>query len=174
MLDGHFKRYIFFNKIFSPVAEKPPRASTPSRGRSPFIYRRTPASSRSPTTSPSPSRPYDIVSDGPVPRNFRPLEVRRDSVTLLWEPASSSSRYPVKSYIIEKSQIPTSSWTRVAKIPSHTQRHTVTDLSEGSSYRFRILSEYPEGFSTPLEYEEPIYTKKLAGLLLKYFFSLDK
>ena len=92
---------------------------------------------------------------------IRHTDVRRDSVTLEWEPILVPSvEGRTKSYILERRQEPLPSWSRVATLPPSTTRYTVPDLLEGERYRFRIITETLDGGYYPYEYESPILTER--------------
>ena len=103
------------------------------------------------------------VKSSPVYRGARP------------KAAKIPPRKPaIKSFVVEKRDDPTASWSHVATLPASVNRYTVPDLDEGRGYHFRIYTEGLNIKGTPYEYESPIITTRPAGKYLPGTISVIK
>ena len=89
-------------------------------------------------------------------------------MTLSWQPPISDGGSAILGYIIEQQDVNTytHSWSRVDRVRAHTYTHTVTNLSEGHAYMFRIIAENALGRSKALETRESVIAKSPFGMLL--------
>ena len=100
------------------------------------------------------------ISDRPEPPRMptiEPISIGHDSLILSWKPPSWDGGSSITNYIVEKRELPMSSWIRVG----HTRFCTmnVTALSAGHQYEFRIYAENVYGRSDASECTELIETK---------------
>jgi hypothetical protein len=103
------------------------------------------------------------VSDRPDPPRFPATsQIGTDSLVLEWQVPHWDGGSAITNYIVEKQELPMTSWTRVG----HT-RFTlmpVTDLSPGNEYKFRVFAENVYGRSDPSDESSACQTK---GILKK-------
>ncbi|XP_063047448.1 myomesin-2 [Engraulis encrasicolus] len=109
----------------------------------------------------------DLEADGAapgVPTNVRVSEADRTYVVLKWTAPAYSSRAPMW-YHLEKSVAGSDAWQRVStQVPVRSPRYAVFDLSEGTTYQFRVLSANMYGTSAPSEPSKAVETLKLKGV----------
>ncbi|XP_038047568.1 titin-like [Patiria miniata] len=92
--------------------------------------------------------PYDVPD---APGTPEISNITATSMTLTWSPPKSDNGSPVTNYIIEMRQDFAMRWTKISTSVMETT-HTVTRLSEGSKYVFRVAAENKAGagkFSEP-------------------------
>lgn len=101
-----------------------------------------------------------VPTVGPVTHR----DIRRDSVTLEWEPPHipSNLETEVESYIIEHHD--STAWKPLARVPHSVTRYQVPDLAEGRRHKFRISMDTTLGRSAPVEYEPPSYVPPHRGV----------
>ena len=103
------------------------------------------------------------VSDRPDPPRFpQTSQIGTDSLVLEWQVPHWDGGSAITNYIVEKQELPMTSWTRVG----HT-RFTlmpITDLSPGNEYKFRVFAENVYGRSDPSDESPACQTK---GILKK-------
>nr|XP_006823015.1 PREDICTED: titin-like [Saccoglossus kowalevskii] len=73
-------------------------------------------------------------------------------MTLKWTPPSNDGGSPITGYIIEKKDKFSARWTRVNRESVLDTEYTVTQLTEGSEYQFRVAAENKAGVG---KYGEP-------------------
>ena len=79
-------------------------------------------------------------------------QVLRHSMTLAWQPPHYDGGAGITGYIIEMRDILAGGgWTRVDRIKPHIYSYTVSHLTQGHKYMFRVLAENAQGRSTALE-----------------------
>ena len=90
------------------------------------------------------------------PSSLRYTKVRRDSVTLEWEPPEHDGGSELTGYLIEKRDIRKDRWSFVHKVP-HTQRQfEVGGLLTGQEYMFRVRPVNRMGLGEAIQPEEPV------------------
>lgn len=91
------------------------------------------------------------------------------SVTLTWNPPESDGGSAVTVYVIEKREVTSSTWTTVDALPAGATplTYTVTDLTVGQAYVFRVAAENQAGLGPYLETTVPVTLEKE---IRKYFF----
>ncbi len=83
--------------------------------------------------------------------------VRRDSITLEWEPPESDGGAEVTGYLIEKREEKKSGrWGYVHKVPATTTMFEVPGLMTGRQYRFRVRPINKMGLGDAIQPEEPV------------------
>ncbi|CAF3389468.1 unnamed protein product [Rotaria socialis] len=73
----------------------------------------------------------------------KPLEITNidsTSIALSWKPSSSSGSGDLLSYIIERRDVLKANWTAVKKVSSNQYNLLISELTEGSSYYFRVCA----------------------------------
>ena len=83
------------------------------------------------------------------PRDLHVTDVTQDSITLSWLPPADNGGSEVIRYVIEKRDALRMSWQMAGTTP--TTKFTVTRLSEGVQYVFRVTAENAQGQSLPEE-----------------------
>ncbi|XP_073811656.1 projectin protein bent isoform X33 [Musca autumnalis] len=89
-----------------------------------------------------------------------PLEVSdvtSDSVTLKWEKPEDDGGQPIDNYVIERMDTETGRWVPV--LTTKNPEATVTGLTEGKEYMFRVKAVNSEGESDPLTTDVPTLAK---------------
>lgn len=88
------------------------------------------------------------VSDRPEPPRFPQIEeVESDAVVLKWKEPIWDGGSQITQYVIEKRELPMTSWIRAATTRFLT--HQVVNLNEEKEYEFRIFAENIYGRSDP-------------------------
>ncbi|ESO04852.1 hypothetical protein HELRODRAFT_191479 [Helobdella robusta] len=93
---------------------------------------------------------------GPLETN----DISKDSVTLTWLPPLSDGGATINSYIIERKDLLSNRWVRVARVKPFTTSYTVSNLIPGSEYLFRIIAENSEGQGLALTCDRPVTLHK--------------
>lgn len=98
-----------------------------------------------------------------------PLEVNdvhEKGCKLKWKKPEDDGGVPIKEYEIEKMDTATGKWVRVGKVPASggdgtkdNPEFTVTGLSPGAEYKFRVSAVNDEGDSEPLVTDHSIIAK---------------
>nr|KAG5709145.1 hypothetical protein BaRGS_028601 [Batillaria attramentaria] len=98
------------------------------------------------------------VNDHPDPPRFPVIEnIRDDSVVMSWKPPLNDGGSFITAYVVEKQEVPSSNWIRVAS--TRFAFHNITGLSPNKEYKFRVIAENFYGRSEPCETTEPIKTE---------------
>lgn len=109
-----------------------------------------------------------IVLGRPAPPKG-PLEVNdihEKGCKLKWKKPEDDGGVPVKEYEIEKMDTATGKWVRVGRVPASggegtkdNPEFTITGLSPGAEYKFRVSAINDEGDSEPLVTDHSIIAK---------------
>uniref|UniRef100_A0A8C9T1W1 Titin-like n=1 Tax=Scleropages formosus TaxID=113540 RepID=A0A8C9T1W1_SCLFO len=95
------------------------------------------------------------VLDTPgAPLNFDVKDIKKDSVTLTWEPPLTDGGAKIKNYVIDKRE-------STRKTFSNTCEGTVSGLSSGHAYNFRIIACNEKGKSEPTPLAAPVIANDL-------------
>ncbi|XP_013785867.1 twitchin-like, partial [Limulus polyphemus] len=98
------------------------------------------------------------ISDKPDPPRFPVIEnIYEDSVTLSWKPPLWDGSSNINNYLVEKREVPMSSWIRCGT--SRFCNMTITGLNSSKDYEFRVYAENVFGRSDPSEPTQLITTK---------------
>ena len=62
-------------------------------------------------------------------------------MTITWTPPESDGGSPLTGYVVERKEKTSSRWVRVTKETVTETTLTVTGLTEGSEYQFRVIAE---------------------------------
>ena len=89
-------------------------------------------------------------------------QIGTDSLVLEWQVPNWDGGSAITNYVIEKQELPMTSWTRVG----HTRFNLmpITDLTPGNEYKFRVFAENVYGRSEPSDESPSCQTK---GILKK-------
>ncbi|XP_072180959.1 twitchin-like [Diadema setosum] len=102
--------------------------------------------------------PVVIVAPYSVPtRPGKPeiSNVQQDRMTLTWSEPSHDGGKPIKGYIIERRENFSVHWLRINKDPIPDTTFTITDLTEGHNYEFRVSAVNDTGIGNPSEVSAP-------------------
>jgi len=106
-----------------------------------------------------------IFTDKPWPPG-KPLvaAMTRNSVQLTWSPPRNDGGSPVTNYIIESKSSSYYAWTSCNVGLKVAEPHfTVSNLSEGTSYEFRVVAENKSGRSEPSPTSSAVVIRELIG-----------
>ena len=93
-------------------------------------------------------------------------EVLRHSMTLAWQPPHTDGGATITGYIIERRDATEyGSWSRMDRVKAHIFYFTVTNLTVGHRYYYRVIAENSVGRSVPLETRTAIEAKSPYGEL---------
>ena len=67
-----------------------------------------------------------------------------------WRPPLDDGGSPVIGYVVEMSES-SGVWKKVGYTPSRETKYTISGLTEGAPYFFRVFAESAEGLSQPLQ-----------------------
>lgn len=85
--------------------------------------------------------------------------ITEDSISLTWKPSRMTGGLPLKAYVIEVREEWQDVWNRVTSVDAKMLTCTATNLTEGTSYLFRVLAENERDTSIPLESDKVIPRK---------------
>lgn len=100
------------------------------------------------------------VLDTPgAPLNLTVTDIKRESVTLTWEPPLIDGGARIKNYLVEKRESTRKVYSNVDNKCTKTS-YRITGLTEGTIYYFRVLAENEFGVGQPAETEESVKTSE--------------
>ncbi|VDN28526.1 unnamed protein product [Gongylonema pulchrum] len=105
-----------------------------------------------------------IVQDRPSPPKgpIEVTDVTKDGCVLSWQPPEDDGGAEIMNYVVEKRDLQSNTWVPVSTfVPGTTA--TVSKLSEGHQYEFRVMAENANGRSDPLNTDSPITAKDPFG-----------
>lgn len=103
------------------------------------------------------------VQDSPAScQNLVLKEVTRGKVTLSWKPPLSDGGAEITNYIVEKRDSSKRSYSAVTSKCTQTT-YTIEDLSEKTSFFFRVLAENENGIGDPCDTTEPVKATETPG-----------
>ena len=96
------------------------------------------------------------VLDSPsAPLNFEVKDIKRDSVTLFWEPPLTDGGAKITNYIVEKRESTRKAYTTVTN--NCTQNSfKISELQEGCIYYFRAQAVNEHGLGLAVETKDPV------------------
>uniref|UniRef100_A0AAY4A0Y8 Myomesin 1 n=1 Tax=Denticeps clupeoides TaxID=299321 RepID=A0AAY4A0Y8_9TELE len=107
---------------------------------------------------------WTIAVPGP-PHDLQALEVRKNSLVLLWKPPVYQGRSGVNGYYIDikEADAPIEAWRGVNEKSCTKTYMKVCDLKEGETYVFRVRAQNQAGVGKPSEPTEPIPAETKPG-----------
>ncbi len=87
---------------------------------------------------------------------MRIVETLAESVSLTWDAPAKDGGTPITGYVVERR---TGKHWIPAKVKVTATSFTVTELSEGNKYEFRVVAENKMGQSKPSEPTAPVIVK---------------
>lgn len=100
------------------------------------------------------------VLDTPgAPLNLTVKDIKRESVTLTWEPPLIDGGARIKNYLVEKRESTRKVYSNVDNKCTKTS-YRITGLTEGTMYYFRVLAENEFGVGQSTETEDAIKTSE--------------
>ena len=94
------------------------------------------------------------------------VDVTNDTITLSWYPPITDGGAALSAYIVEKREMMKAiNWQRIARIKPHICTYTVTNLTAGRDYSFRVCAENIEGVSEPLHLEGSVAPTRPRSML---------
>lgn len=103
------------------------------------------------------------VQDTPAAcRNLVLKDVTRGKVTLCWEPPLQDGGAEITNYVFEKRDSSKRTYTCVTNKCKETT-YVIEDLSEKTSFFFRVLAENENGIGDPCETAEPVKATETPG-----------
>lgn len=103
------------------------------------------------------------VQDTPAQcRNLVMKDVTRGKVTLCWDPPLLDGGAEITNYIVEKRDSSKRSYSAVTNKCTNTT-YTIEDLSEKTTFFFRVLAENENGIGDPCETQEPVKATETPG-----------
>ena len=101
---------------------------------------------------------YYVSTDKPgPPENIRSTKVTENSVHLVWEEPKSDGGCLITAYIVERRDAGKRAWQQVGDVGD--LEFTVTELSEGQSYNFRVAAQNEVGTGDFAELNKSIAPK---------------
>lgn len=109
------------------------------------------------------SHPYfsfSIDTDVPGPPS-KPSVVTTDAkeITLAWNRPIDDGGSEITGYIIEKKDKFSARWHKANRFHVPEMTHTVSELTTGAEYQFRVSAENKAGVGTPSEPSDPVVAK---------------
>ena len=94
-------------------------------------------------------------------------------MTLTWTPPDSDGGSPITSYVIEKKDKFSLRWSPLTDTGDTDLTYTVTGLTEGSEYEFRVLAKNKAGVGKPSDstgyiLAKPPYGKRCFVLIFRF------
>uniref|UniRef100_A0A3B4Y4U8 Titin n=1 Tax=Seriola lalandi dorsalis TaxID=1841481 RepID=A0A3B4Y4U8_SERLL len=93
------------------------------------------------------------------PLNLTVKDIKRESVTVTWEPPLIDGGARIKNYLVEKRESTRKVYSNVDNKCTKTS-YRITGLTEGTIYYFRVLAENEFGVGQPAETENAVKTSE--------------
>lgn len=95
------------------------------------------------------------------------INVTRNTVTLMWTPPKYDGGHKLTGYVVEKMEAGGKAWMKTNHVNIQGCAYTVTDLTEGSQYQFRVRAKNSAGaVGVPSEPTELLTCKDEYGMPL--------
>ncbi|MBU6276079.1 MAG: fibronectin type III domain-containing protein, partial [Planctomycetes bacterium] len=82
---------------------------------------------------------------------------------LSWAPPASNGGSPITDYVVEYKRLSDATWTTFTRAPSTTPGATVTGLTNGFNYEFRVTARNAQGLGTPSAKSNGVTVRGLPG-----------
>ncbi|XP_048113539.1 myomesin 1a (skelemin) isoform X1 [Alosa alosa] len=105
---------------------------------------------------------WTVTVPGP-PCGLHALEVRQDSLVLLWEPPAFNGRSPVNGYYVDMKEASATSWKCVHERSIQLKYRKITGLKPGTAYHLRISARNVVGVGKPSKAIGPIVAETRPG-----------
>ncbi|XP_051990095.1 myomesin 1a (skelemin) [Xyrauchen texanus] len=124
-------------------------------------FNQTGISEASLPTFPLECKEWTVAVPGP-PHGLHVLEVRKDSMVLLWEPPTFNGRSPVTGYYVDFKE-ENGKWRCVQERSTKMTYMKVSSLQEGISYRLRVHAKNVAGVGGPSKATNAILAQTCPG-----------
>ncbi|KAF7706154.1 myomesin 1a (skelemin) isoform X1 [Silurus meridionalis] len=104
---------------------------------------------------------YTVALPDP-PHGLHILELRKDSLVLLWEPPTFSGRSPITGYYVDIKQ-GDGKWRGVQDRSTQNTYLQISGLKEGASYTLRVYAKNIAGVGGPSKATDPIIAQTRSG-----------
>lgn len=93
-----------------------------------------------------------------APGKPEPLDVTKNSITLMWTKPKSDGGSKIIGYYVEAMRLPGDTWLRCNTSSQNCPReeYKVTGLDENVKYQFRVIAKTAVNLSRPSEISDPI------------------
>ena len=105
---------------------------------------------------------FTIDRPGPPKGPLEVDNITKDGCALSWKPPDDDGGSPITNYVVERRELPSSVWVPVSSFVAGTSA-TVSKLTEGREYEFRVMAENALGRSDPLLTDSTIVAKDPFG-----------
>lgn len=95
--------------------------------------------------------------------------VDRDAIQISWRKPASDGGSPITDYIVERQEMPSASWSKVASASSTKLSAKINYLIHGKEYRFRVSARNKVGTSAPTTGAATVMKSPFNGRFHKYF-----
>ena len=109
---------------------------------------------------------YLTDKPGP-PQNLGVTNYTENSVSIKYEPPEDDGGTEVTGYVIERREAKRTNWNNAMSSPD--LDYTITKLTKGKQYYFRVAAENKMGVGPFVETQEPVTAKSAFGELLFRF-----
>lgn len=115
---------------------------------------------------------FFIVKPGP-PINPEAVDKTKNSVDLSWQPPRHDGGGKIIGYLIEYQKVGDEEWKKANYTADSCPdtKYSVTGLTEGTKYKFRILAVNAAGESEPAYVRDPVEVKDRLGKQNIKFYS---
>uniref|UniRef100_A0A8C5AP43 Titin n=1 Tax=Gadus morhua TaxID=8049 RepID=A0A8C5AP43_GADMO len=93
------------------------------------------------------------------PLNLMVKDIKRDCVTLMWEPPLIDGGSRINNYLVDKRESTRKAYSNVDNKCTKTS-YRITGLSEGAIYYFRVMAENEFGVGVPIETQDSVKTSE--------------
>ena len=97
-----------------------------------------------------------FYSEPSPPRNLQAVKVCTDYVCVTWQAPVSDGNSPITSYVLEKADASTRTFTIAGHTDSDTLEFKVSQLNKGKQYLIRVFAKNAIGQSELVSLQEPV------------------